>query len=203
MVRTWNKFGGPDWVEPLTEDERQELEDYALCGILPFARLPEGADRSNLVPMPFPDQVRRRKGLRKLQAFDLVCLNPSSDAPPAPPVPFELSKRQIKAADREDGALLMLPWPWCAGLKRPSHFYGHLSADSEKRQAALALVGATCKANSLVIRGITLRWSSHQSRHFGWPDLNPYLIVHVIHERWPQHDPFVKLKPRCLWLKPR
>src|SRR5215467_3571703 len=109
MVRTWNELGAPDWTEPLTEDEEHEREDYAMCGILPFAWLPEGTDRTNLTPMSFPDQVRRRKGLRKLQPSDLVCLNPVEETP-APPVPIELSKRQLKAADRESGAVLMLPW---------------------------------------------------------------------------------------------
>ena len=186
MVRTWNKLGGPDWIEPLTEDEEQEREDYGLCGILPFARLPEGADRTNLTPMPFPDQVRRRKGLRKLQPSDLVCLNPAEDKPePVPPAPIELSKRQIKAADRENGVILMLSWPWSAGVK-PSWLPEDHAA---WRQVALDLVSATCETNGLFVHKIMIEKSRRRppkcSRRY---KSEPYLAVHVMHERWQSSD---------------
>jgi len=37
MTRRRDKDGNPSWVPPLTEEE--ELERFALCGELPFARL--------------------------------------------------------------------------------------------------------------------------------------------------------------------
>ena len=52
MTRRWDKYGNPEWVEPMTEEEYFELEAYALSGQLPFARLPAKADRTNVTPFP-------------------------------------------------------------------------------------------------------------------------------------------------------
>jgi hypothetical protein len=51
MPRIW-RDGVPYWEPPFTEHDRAEMEDYELCGIMPFAEIPEAADTTNLTPFP-------------------------------------------------------------------------------------------------------------------------------------------------------
>ena len=47
MVRTWNKNGHPTWVEPMTEEELDEIDLWAMNGIKPWASVPPGTDTTN------------------------------------------------------------------------------------------------------------------------------------------------------------
>jgi hypothetical protein len=60
-MRTWNKYGAPDWRHPITEEEGWEIEGWVLSGLLPFTKLPPGSDLTNLVAFPL-----RRRELAKM-----------------------------------------------------------------------------------------------------------------------------------------
>jgi len=69
MVRTWNKNGHPTWVEPMTEEELDEMDLWAMNGIKPWASVPPGTDTTNMTPMVYPHVTAKLKKLTKLEPF--------------------------------------------------------------------------------------------------------------------------------------
>jgi hypothetical protein len=66
MVRYYHKDGRPEWTEPMTDEEKNEQENYAFNGMEPFASIPAKADRTNVTP--FPLLRRKLKKLVRLQS---------------------------------------------------------------------------------------------------------------------------------------
>src|SRR4030095_5156309 len=93
MTRRYGKYGESIWEEPMTQEERDEREIYALCGTLPFASIPAKADRTNVTP--FPLLRLKRKRLKRLQPGDIDVLPPSYGTP---------ADEQDSGSDEQDSA---------------------------------------------------------------------------------------------------
>jgi hypothetical protein len=73
-MRTWDENGKPKWVEPMTEEEHLELDEYGFEPTLkvPFCSLLPGSDLTNLVAFPLLRRLLAKK--TRLQMDDLVTL---------------------------------------------------------------------------------------------------------------------------------
>jgi hypothetical protein len=93
MTRRCGKYGESIWEEPMTQEERDEREIYALSGTLPFASIPAKADRTNVTP--FPLLRLKLKRLKRLQPGDIDVLPPSYGTP---------ADEQDSGSDEQDSA---------------------------------------------------------------------------------------------------
>jgi len=54
MARGYDEYGWPWWTPPLTDEEKAEMEAFALSGVWPFAPIPADADHTNVTPFRKP-----------------------------------------------------------------------------------------------------------------------------------------------------
>lgn len=103
-----------------------------------------------------------------------------------------LSNRQIKAADRFGGALMLIPWP--AGLAPGARLAPHTerSATAGEHAAAVAMLATACSKNKLV---------HVDTRVMTKGDGEQRLAALVVGERWPV-ETRRPVKPVACWISP-
>lgn len=112
---------------------------------------------------------------------------------------IELSRRQIKTADRVGGVELMMPWP--DHLPRPDLPPEHeRDPTPDEREWAQAQVIESCRAHDLVPVRVSvscLHWPLDQRRPMVY---QPVIGVVIIGRRWVHAERNVP-EPRVMWVE--